>query len=118
MKNQAADSPFAKLPSRVKVGYRSLSIVVWEGWEAQRTPNFGEFDMATGEIRLHPAMDANKLVNTLVHELLHAVWAMWCLPIDGKDGLGDETEEGIVQSVANGWTTLLYDNPQLAQLVC
>lgn len=92
----------------VKVGYRTLRFEMWDGWDAVRCDRYGECDYAAGIIRLAPQMDGQKAAQTILHEILHAVWTSW-----GMDGDKKVEEEKAVTVHSSGLATAMIDNPEL-----
>lgn len=96
------------LPSSVKVAYRTYRIEMLDHWEATEKQRFGECDKNAAVIRLDEKLDRFKMANTVLHELIHAIWYAFNGP-EAKI-----TEENIAFVVSNGLTTVLRDNPALA----
>lgn len=94
-------------PKTVKVAYRDYRIELFHHWEAVDKQRFGEHDGNQGVIRLDANLDPMKAVNTMLHELLHAVWLAFNVP-DKK-----AVEEEVVGPVSNGLVTVFRDNPAL-----
>lgn len=69
---------------------------------------FGRADHKTLRIVIHPDMAADMLAETLLHELVHAVFASV-----GLDLRLSETEEDVVRSFAPLLLDTLRRNPQL-----
>jgi hypothetical protein len=98
---------FDGLPGSVKVGYRTYRLELWTEQQAKDEDSDGECDHETGVIRLDPTMDAQKAGNTLLHELIHAVWYVWSMPEENIE------EEFAVGALTNGLATVIRDNPGL-----
>lgn len=93
------------IPKHVKVGYRVIEIVQWDVWDAARAQHWAEFDPGKEEIRLIPWCSAQKAANSMIHEICHVIVAVW-----GIDD-GHMTEEEFCIVAANGWSTVIRDNP-------
>ena len=90
---------------KVKIGYQIYTIEMVDGMDDLD----GDCDADAAVIRI----DKNqaqpwRLTNTVIHELLHAVWDQWC-----DATLDDDTQERIVSGIANGLTAILADNPEI-----
>ena len=95
------------MPASVKVGYRTYRLELWTEQQATDEDSDGESDHEAGAIRLDPRMDPQKAGNTVLHELIHAVWYVWSLP---EENIGEELAVG---GITNGLATVLRDNPGL-----
>ena len=89
---------------KIKIGYQTYTFVV----DPELDGSDGECDVEKSVIRLHPDQHGWRLVNTTIHETLHAVWDQWVDP-----QVDDETQERIVAGIANGLTAILADNPHI-----
>jgi len=91
----------------VKVGGMDIDIV--------RVPlneeMFGDFSYINSRIRIEEKLVGAVLVDTVLHELNHAVWAMGQL--EGKA----QTEERAVSVMATYWTQIFRDNPKLIKWI-
>lgn len=76
------------------------------------TDRWGECNYENGLIRLDPRLKANpeNLLNTMVHEILHAIWDQMFIG-------DDSNEERDVTCVANALAGVLRDNPKFATWV-
>ena len=70
---------------------------------------FGDFSYIKSRIRLEEQLKGAVLVDTLKHELNHAVWAMGNLK-DKK-----EEEERVCSVMGTYWTQIERDNPHLVR---
>ena len=68
--------------------------------------NFGEFRPMLLEIAISDDLAGPRLAETLLHELMHAVWHVWGLS-------KTEGQEEVVRAMALGMATVMRDNPQL-----
>lgn len=93
------------LPDKVRVGYRDYRVAAMSPMESTGKDRFGECDNCAGAIGVREDLAADKQVNTMVHELLHACWYVADLP-RGK-------QERIVTALANQLTQVWRDNPAL-----
>lgn len=95
-----------KPPKRLRVGYRHYQIHPWSLQDMERNEQWGECDKTRGEIFVCTESDPLVVLDTLLHELFHAIWNEYNV---GKDS----EEEPTVHMLAAGLTQVLYDNPQL-----
>lgn len=91
-------------PDRVDLGYRTLRVE----WVAPATLGdaWGAYRNAAGLVQIVENQTPVELANTLLHELLHAVYDLAALEA------GDD-EERVTATFANGLTELLRRNPGL-----
>lgn len=89
---------------RIRIGYRNYELRDWDNLEGQAHQKFGMCDTNNAKIYVDRNLSIEKRVNTTIHEMLHAVWKEMCLP-------DDDSEERIVESLANGITQIFKDNP-------
>ncbi len=92
-----------EVPKQIKLGYRTIDIVAKE-----MPDDFGEFIHGDNKIFYSNRITAPELTNTILHEVLHAIWQDRLVDI-----VSDTKEETIVNSLANGLMTILVDNPNL-----
>jgi len=62
-------------------------------------------------IRLDNRQEGADLHDTVLHEILHALFAALTLRLDADDTMN--YEERVVTNLATSWTTILIDNPKL-----
>ena len=67
---------------------------------------FGDFNYLLMRISLDEALKGPVYVDTLIHELNHAVWAI------GNLQTKDEEEERVCSVMASMWTQIFRDNPE------
>lgn len=72
--------------------------------------NWGKCHAAKRYIEILTQLDALENLDTLMHEIGHAIW------YEFKRG-EDETEENAVNVLASGFTRVLADNPKLQQYI-
>ena len=90
------------VPTHIKLGYRTLSI------EPKLMEDFGEYINNENKILYNSRATQPELVNTIMHELLHAIFEDRIVSL-----VSDKNEETIVNGLANGLISTLYDNPKL-----
>lgn len=93
------------LPSPIRVG--GFEYKVYERDDFARSQGeFGQCDNDTSTILIAKDLTKQMQVNTLIHELFHAIYYVY--NIEEKD-----EEERIVNTFANGWHQVLSDSPAL-----
>ena len=95
------------MPFEVKVGYRTLEIELMpklSGYEFS-----GLVNVVEGKIEIRQELDGVEKLNTLIHEIIHAVDRIYrCEP---------PLTEPQVASLANGLHGVLRDNPELTRYI-
>jgi len=95
-------------PTKIKVGYRDF-LVEWMPDEVVNDKQrLGITYLNSGIIQINPKQDVREQVNTLFHEVMHAVW--WVYGLDE----GELKEERVILTLANGLCGVFRDNPELA----
>ncbi|HEY1772410.1 MAG TPA: hypothetical protein VGH91_04380 [Gammaproteobacteria bacterium] len=90
---------------RLKVGRRCYRVV------RQHMPkDYGSVNFNRGIIRIDDPQPPGVVVDTVLHELLHAIWADFKLP-------DRPTEERAVTALAQGLMAVFRDNPGLATYI-
>ena len=72
---------------------------------------FGDFNYLNMRIRVDENLKGTVLVDTVLHELNHAIWAIGNLKSE------KEEEERVVAVMASYWTQILRDNPHLVKWI-
>tara|TARA_Y100000289_G_C3914335_1_gene146505 strand:+ start:215 stop:532 length:318 start_codon:yes stop_codon:yes gene_type:complete len=72
---------------------------------------FGDFNYLNMRIRVDENLKGTVLVDTVLHELNHAIWAIGNLKTE------KEEEERVVAVMASYWTQILRDNPHLVKWI-
>lgn len=99
-----------KLPSEITVGHQIYTIKPTDEAWLRDSNKYGHCDSMELVIAVvNKGLSDTQIINTLVHEILHALWREYNLP--------DEYEEHIVTCVANGLCQVLRDNPEVVQLL-
>ena len=107
---------YDRLPKRLKIGGYTFKLLVEETTaEILNPPDeesgepehlFGCTDTNKGRIHLDGKSEFEQFVNTLIHEIGHAINYVYGIT-DGAD------EEHITTQSANGWMQVNRDNPKL-----
>ncbi len=94
------------LPALVKIGARDYWIEDWHPTAASAVRKYGETDHQNFIIRVDTSFPRAQTADTLLHEILHAIW--------GERQLEDEDkEERTVATLASGLCAVMRDNPDL-----
>ena len=91
----------------VKIGYHNYTIKNLDSIVSKCNEINGQFLASDRIIALSSTEDNISHTNTLIHEILHGIVYQWGIDLDDKD------EEKICNTIANGLTTVLVDNPWL-----
>jgi hypothetical protein len=92
------------LPETVRIGWRDYTLIPWSHREARNRQRFAEHDGGGWEIRLDVTYPSREVANSLLHELLHALYST-------KNVLDADDEERTVTGLAHGLTAMWRDNP-------
>jgi len=102
-------TPTSKIPTRVKIGPYVYTI---ELFPDSPTSDHGACVYNHQTIFLSANQHAERAGDTLLHEVLHAIW-----DVSGFDVQPDLHEETIVRSFATWLSLVLRDNPKLAEFI-
>lgn len=89
---------------KIRVVYRDYTIRDWDLIDGEAARAFGRLSSNTATIYVDRSSEPEKVVNTTLHELLHAVWHEMCIS-------DEDDEERTVTALANGLTQVMRDNP-------
>ena len=105
------------LPKSIKVGPYIFSIIA-------RSENWSHENECAGLCRTdHHSIDvvterrtAGFVLDTLLHEIQHAIW--WTMDLkELKDVKDEDREEEVVRRMATGWAMVYVDNPGLIEFI-
>lgn len=97
----------AKLPASIRIGPIDFRIEKWSSHAADSRRAWGECSLSEFVIRIQENIPRpEKTADTLLHEIGHAIWAVWKLEDADK-------EERVVSTMATAWTQVYRDNPWL-----
>lgn len=99
-----------KLPKSVKVGCYDIKIIPMNGMEGFAHGIFGHFSQAELCIRISVDLDKRQVMNTLIHEVFHACYALGNIH-------DDSDEEETVTTLANMYSGVLVDNPEYNKFI-
>jgi|TARA_R110000787_G_scaffold267595_1_gene373957 hypothetical protein len=99
-----------KPPKKIKVGAYKFKVVTWDRPMCHDKDAFGQFLPRQGQIALAPDLYPALLLDTLIHEINHAIYFVY--NIHDKD-----EEERTVHTISSGWTQVFMDNPKLLNFI-
>jgi uncharacterized protein YqeY len=91
------------LPHRLKIAGKVIKVRIMSEAEFQEKSVWGLYDSFAGEIAIYPVMTPSNMLDTLIHEVLHAVFDGWNLQ-------DSDEEERTVHTMATALQTLMVDN--------
>lgn len=101
----------SSLPSVVKVACFDIEIEVWTSHRATTESKFGLWSAIEQKIGVDGSIiNIYKFLDTLIHEINHAIW--WAYGIED-----DDKEERVVATMATGWVQIYRDNPGLLKFI-
>ena len=98
------------LPGIIRVGPFDMRILPWAHQEAATRGKFAEFTVPEFAIRIDVSMPPAKIVDSLIHELNHAIF--WVYGIEDRD-----KEERLVGTLATAWTAIFRDSPEVLDCI-
>lgn len=98
------------LPTKIQLGYQDISVE--EVLAIDETQ--GSYNNDSHEIKIRAGMGKRETLNTMLHESLHAVIYIYGLKSKFKD---DDSEENMVNALANGLAELFLRNPSLVKFI-
>ena len=107
MKKKNYYPPF---PNVIKIGYQPISVIFWEFEEDIQ----GSYLSDLRQIKIQKDLDPIEVLNTIIHECLHA--SIYCYGIKSffKD---DDEEENLVNVLGNALTEIITRNPDWAKWI-
>ena len=99
---------FPVIPTRIRIGYRDYKVSCVKSSVMDDQPYLGRIFHLRGEIYIGEHDNKYEFVDSLLHEILHAVYSTQKIE-DGDD------QERCVGMLANGLTGVFRDNPKLLQ---
>lgn len=95
---------------KVRVAAFDFEIIPWTHKEATSMQRYGECSSFELKIRIDETLVPVQMVDTLLHEIGHAIY--WAYNIEDED-----KEERIVSTQATAWTQIFRDNPELLSFI-
>lgn len=106
----AVDLPRLVLPSSIRVAAFDVAVVEWNHHAATAAGRFGEWSAIECCMRVDPTVNPMKVLDTLLHEINHAIY--WSYGMEDED-----KEERIVGTMATAWAQIYRDNPKLVSWI-
>jgi len=101
-----------ELPSSVKIGYSTYEIEVLDHKVAYAKGCLGEINFDNGVIKIDTSATKSSVANTLLHEIIHAVYQA-----ASAREVSNPTEEYLTCMYANGLTQVFVDNPDILTFI-
>ena len=98
--------------SRVKIGFMDVAVVETTAMDDEY--QYGEYDSKTNTIKISPELSDLDKINTLLHEIIHAI--LFERGVTAEGGMFDDKEkdeEFLVNTLSNGLIQVLRDNPKI-----
>jgi Zn-dependent peptidase ImmA (M78 family) len=95
-----------KLPKTIKIGAYDIKLKYWG--ELQET--FGQYFEVEQTIYLAPVSDATLAADTLLHEIMHAIFHIYVIQ-------AHDDEERTVTTLSSGLTQVFKDNPAILDYI-
>ena len=102
-----------KKPNKIKVGYRDINIK-WLSPDfktEELIDCFGQYKQREGLIEIQRDLHGQKMINTLLHEIGHAIVDISGLNQSGAPLENDDSEEIVIHQIANYFLAICRDNP-------
>lgn len=96
------------LPKALSFGYRTYEITPMDEDMASAAEAIGLHFLTRNRIYIQQHQPEHEQVQTLLHELGHAIWSYFALPRDR------DMEERVVECFATGFCQLIRENPGFA----
>jgi hypothetical protein len=93
---------------KVRIGHRDFKIEPFPQGFGERL--FGETDYDTLSIRVHDRLEPSVKASTLLHEIVHAIYDEYGIS-------KDDEEERVVNSISNGLSQVIRDNPDVLAFI-
>lgn len=117
MKRKAKSLPSKKkqpyksqAPAFIRIGYQDYTLKM-QPYSLETTGEYGHTNRVNSVISVNQMGNQVEQVNTLIHECLHAIYHTQGIKTDV------DTEELVVNSLANGLVQMIRDNPQLIEYI-
>lgn len=97
-------------PKSVKVAAFDFKIEPWTAIQAHSSRKYGECSVEEFTIRIQENLDHFKAIDSLMHEIGHAIY--WAYSIEDED-----KEERVVSTFGTAWTQVFRDNPDVIRFL-
>lgn len=99
-----------ELPKTISIGYQDIKIL-----KSDFLDGYGVYLGDRGEIRILDDLEGIEVLNTVLHECLHALFDLYGIRPAIKEDRG--VEESIVSALGNGLTEIFKRNPNLVKWI-
>ena len=103
------------IPDKIRIGYQDVRVMITDSMtERALEDSNGFYHSKRSEIVIAREQDTREIVNTVIHECLHAIFFTYGMReiVDDK-----EKEEYIVNTLGNGLTQIFLENPDFLEWV-
>ena len=108
----------AVLPETVKGGWNTIRFnFVDPSFIKDNSDCFGEYVSRECRIDIQKELKGDQLINTVLHEIIHAIVYNSSLNQDGGPLTDDKHEEQVVNSITNWLLNVFWENPWLIELL-
>lgn len=99
------------IPGIIYIGHRKIKIRQISPKTADKDKIYGDFDSQKDLIRIDKSLKDEKKLNTLLHEIVHALLDHFNAELKLKD------EEKVCEVLGSGLSDLFFNNPKLIKLI-
>lgn len=99
-----------KLPEKLKIAAFDIIVEEWGNGHANDSNAFGDFKTTNLTIRVDCSINKYKIMDTLLHEINHAIW--WAYGLEDED-----KQERVCGTLATAYIALYRDNPHLIEFI-
>ena len=107
----------AMLPSTVKVGWSNIRFNFVDPSFIKESDCFGQYLSRESKIDIQKELSGDQLINTVLHEIIHAIIYNSSLNQDGGPLTDEKSEEQVTNSITNWLLNVFWDNPWLVDLL-
>lgn len=94
------------LPKKIRIGYKDYQVIPVKIQHPDLSEAFGLCDNVGAKIFVRTDMAPEMVADTLLHEIMHAVW--YYMGLDDR-----ELEENAINRLSSGLICAMIDNPDL-----
>ena len=99
-----------KLPKTIRVACYDYAVEKMDKHTAIEDRKYGSCSSIKHIISIDTEIDDMRVVNTLIHEVGHAIY-------DAYEIQEGDHEERIISTMATGWTQVFRDSPELLEFI-
>lgn len=101
---------YISLPKIINIGYQDIKVSEVDAIDDTQ----GSYSSSNSQIKIRKDLDEREILNTLLHEALHAICYIYGLKAEFDD---DDHEEKLINSIGNGLTELFVRNPEVVKII-